>query len=97
MHYCSEQSSGRKIGQAIVQELQRGYIREGYYADLVLVNLNDPWKVQSSNILAKCGWSPFENQVFRSKVIHTFVIGHHVFENGSFMEDKKGQRLKFLN
>ena len=73
----------------------RGYIREGYFADLVLVNLNDPWVVDSTNILYKCKWSPFENQVFRSKVNYTFVNGHLVYNNGIFDEEKKGQRLLF--
>ena len=73
----------------------RGYIREGYFADLVLVNLNDPWVVDSTNILYKCKWSPFENQVFRSKVNYTFVNGHLAYNNGIFDEEKKGQRLLF--
>lgn len=74
---------------------ERGFIREGYYADLVLVNLDDPWKVDSSNILYKCGWSPFEKQVFRSKVNYTFVNGHLVYNKGVFDESKRGQRLLF--
>ncbi len=73
----------------------RGYIREGYYADLVLVDLNNPWTVDASNILYKCGWSPFEGTVFRSKVIYTFVNGNAVYSNGTFNENKKGQRLLF--
>jgi dihydroorotase len=74
---------------------ERGYIREGYFADLVLVNLNDPWKVDSSNILYKCKWSPFEGKTFRSKVEQTFVNGHLVYSNGVFDESKKGQRILF--
>jgi dihydroorotase len=74
---------------------ERGYIREGYYADLVLVDINNPWTVDASNILYKCGWSPFEGTVFRSKVIHTFVNGNAVYSNGTFNENKKGQRLLF--
>ena len=74
----------------------RGYIREGYFADLVLVNLDKPWKVNSSNILYKCGWSPFEEVTFRSSVIYTFVNGHPVYVNGEFEESKMGQRLMFL-
>ena len=73
----------------------RGYIREGYFADLTLVNLNEPWKVEASNILYKCGWSPFEGKFFRSKVNYTFVNGHLAFSKGIFNEDKKGQRLMF--
>ena len=74
---------------------KRGYIREGYQADLVLVDLNAPWKVEKSTILAKCGWSPFEGQVFQSAVTHTFVNGHLAYEKGHFDESKKGQRLLF--
>ncbi len=74
---------------------ERGYIREGYFADLVLVNLNDPWKVEKSNLLYKCKWSPFENQVFRSKVNYTFVNGHLAYNNGVFDESKRGQQLMF--
>ncbi len=73
----------------------RGYIREGYFADLVLVDLNNPWKVSSDNILYKCKWSPFENQLFQSKIIKTIVNGNLVYENGIFNDSKKGERLKF--
>jgi len=74
---------------------KRGYIRPGYHADLVLVDLDSPWKVSKENILSKCGWSPFEGQTFKSKVTHTIVSGHLVFENDTFHEEQKGQRLKF--
>jgi len=73
----------------------RGYLREGYAADLVLVNDNDPWKVDSGNILAKCGWSPFEGMTFRSKVTHTFVNGNLVYHNGKLNPAVMGQRLAF--
>jgi dihydroorotase len=77
------------------QVKERGYIREGFFADLVLVNLNEPWTVQASNILYKCGWSPFDNQTFQSKITHTFVNGNLVYENGQFNESTKGMRLMF--
>lgn len=73
----------------------RGYIREGYFADMVLVDLNQDWVVNSQNILYKCQWSPFENQCFKSKIINTFVNGNLVFENGKFHEQHVGKRLAF--
>ncbi|HKR04099.1 MAG TPA: dihydroorotase [Bacteroidia bacterium] len=74
---------------------KRGFIREGYHADLVLVDLNKTWRVRKSNIIAKCGWSPFEGVAFNTTVTHTFVNGNLVYESGKFFEDKKGQRLTF--
>jgi len=73
----------------------RGFIREGYFADLVLVDLNDPWDVKKDNILYKCGWSPFEGERFNSKVTHTFVNGHIAYKHGKFDENKNGMRLTF--
>ena len=73
----------------------RGFIREGYAADLVLVDMNSPWEVNKSNILYKCGWSPMEGETFHSQVIKTFVNGHLVYNKGIFHESKKGQRLHF--
>ena len=74
---------------------KRGYIREGYYADLVLVDLNKSWKVEKTNILAKCGWSPFEGNTFQSSVTHTLVSGHLAFEEGKFNDNILGKRLHF--
>ncbi len=74
---------------------KRGFIREGYYADLALVNLNSPWTVSKNNILAKCGWSPFEGQLFHSKVTHTWVSGHLAYRDGEIIEGQTGQRLLF--
>ncbi len=74
---------------------ERGYLREGYFADMVLVDLNSPWQVNRDNVLAKCGWSPFEGHAFQSSVTHTFVSGHLAYENGKFNDEKLGQRLLF--
>lgn len=74
---------------------KRGYIREGFFADLVLVNLQSPWQVSEKNILYKCAWSPFEGSTFHSKITHTFVNGHLAYENGHFNESQKGKRLLF--
>ena len=73
----------------------RGFIREGYFADLVLVNLNDPWKVKKENILYKCGWSPFEGEIFNAKITHTLINGHIAYQYGNFNESKNGMRLTF--
>lgn len=73
----------------------RGYIREGYHADLVLLEPNRPWKVSKDNILYKCQWSPFEGTVFKSKVTHTFVNGHLAFKEGKFDDSQLGERLLF--
>ncbi len=73
----------------------RGFIREGYFADLVLVDPVAAWSVDKKNILAKCGWSPFEGQRFNSQIINTFVSGRSVFENGKIIEGHNGKRLLF--
>lgn len=74
---------------------KRGFIREGYFADLVLVDPNHPWTVQTDNILYHCGWSPFEGVTFSNKVISTFVNGNEVFKNGEITENTFGKRLEF--
>ena len=73
----------------------RGFIREGYFADLVLVNLDKPWGVNKNNILYKCGWSPFEGETFNAQITHTFVNGHIAYEYGDFDETQRGMRLTF--
>lgn len=74
---------------------ERGFIREGYHADLVLVEASRPWTVNEENILSKCGWSPFEGSTFKARVSHTFVNGNIVYKNGQFDDSVKGQRLYF--
>lgn len=74
---------------------ERGYVREGYWADLVVVDVDKKWKVMKKNIHYKCGWSPFENKFLKGKISHTIVSGHLAYENGQFNEEKKGERLLF--
>jgi dihydroorotase len=74
---------------------KRGYIKEGYFADLVIINPNSDWQVEKSNILYKCGWSPFEGTQFNTQVTHTFVNGYLAFENGEMKDFKPGKRLSF--
>jgi dihydroorotase len=75
----------------------RGFIREGYDADLCIVDLNNPWTVSKENLLSKCGWSPLEGTTFHSKVTHTFVNGNLVYDNGDFFEKTKGRALTTSN
>jgi len=74
---------------------KRGFIREGYFADLVLVDLNKSWMVEKNTIVSKCNWSPFEGHIFKSKVTDTFVSGNWAYHEGVFHEEKKGSRLTF--
>jgi len=73
----------------------RGYIREGHWADLVLVDLNKPYTVSKENILSKCGWSPFEGHTFSSTIEHTIVSGKVAFSQGQIIEKGAGERLLF--
>lgn len=75
--------------------VDRGYIREGYYADLVLIDLSDPWKVDQQNVMYKCGWSPLNGEVFKSKILMTFVSGHLAYAHGKVFPIRKGLRLEF--
>jgi dihydroorotase len=87
-----------KMSHAVADCFQisnRGYIREGFYADLVMVNLNKNHEVNKANILYKCGWSPFEGTVFSSAIEKTFVNGNIVYENGQINTSHKGMRLAF--
>ena len=103
LHYVKE---GRISLEKVVEKMshavatcfriaERGYIREGYFADLVIVDLNKPSRVTPENILYKCGWSPLEGFEFPATVTHTFVNGHLVYGNGAFDESQWGQRLRF--
>ena len=74
---------------------KRGYIRPGYFADLVLVDLNEPWTVSSENILYKCGWSPFEGTQFNSSVKKVFVNGAMAYSDGAISESRLVRRLTF--
>ena len=87
-----------KMSHAVAECFQikdRGYIREGYHADLVIVDLNKSTIVNKKNILYKCGWSPLESMEFPAVITHTFVNGNLVFENGVWNESQKGQRILF--
>ncbi len=73
----------------------RGYIKEGFFADLVIIDIHEEWKVVKSTILYKCNWSPLEEHTFKGKVKQTFVNGHLAYNNGFFDESEKGKRLSF--
>jgi dihydroorotase len=88
----------QKMSHAVAdcfQIKERGYIREGYFADLVMVDLNKSTTVTKETILYKCGWSPFESAVFPAAVTHTFINGNLVYGNGTWNESVKGKRLTF--
>ncbi|MEK7258138.1 MAG: dihydroorotase, partial [Bacteroidota bacterium] len=74
---------------------QRGFLDEGNWADVVVVDLNEKWAVRKENLFYKCGWSPFEGHVFKGRVKSTIVSGHLAFHEGQFFEEKKGERLRF--
>lgn len=80
---------------ALFRIKNRGFIREGYYADLCIVDPNRPWTVSKDNIIYRCGWSPLEGTTFRSKVRKTLVNGTIVFDDGIVNEEYRGRRLKF--
>ena len=104
LHYhqqgrISLEKIAEKMSHAVAdcfQIKERGYIREGYHADLVMVDLNRPWKVTKENILYKCGWSPLENFAFPASITHTFVNGGLVYADGKWNEGVVGSRLEFV-
>ena len=73
----------------------RGYLREGYAADLVLVDPNKPHRVTRSEVLSKCGWSPFEGETFNSSIVSTFVNGRRGWDGSKIDASVRGQRLQF--
>ena len=74
---------------------RRGYIREGYYADLVLINPEKSWLVRPENIIYKCGWSPFEGVTFSTQVSKTFINGQLAYDRGHIEDSVRGKRLEF--
>ncbi len=103
LHYYKQgrislEKIAEKMSHAVAncfQVKERGYIREGYHADLVIVDMNQSTKVSKENILYKCGWSPLENFKFPASITHVFVNGNLVCQNGEWDESQKGQRLTF--
>ncbi|MBL7725887.1 MAG: dihydroorotase [Chitinophagaceae bacterium] len=103
LHYYKQgkislEKIAEKMSHAVAdcfQVKERGYIREGYHADLVIVDMNKEYKVTKENILYKCGWSPLEGASFPATITHTFVNGHLVYGNGIWNESQMGQRLLF--
>jgi dihydroorotase len=103
LHYVKEgritlEKVVEKMSHAVARCYQisdRGYLREGYWADMVIVNMNDTTTVTKENILYKCGWSPLEQFTFPAAITHSFVNGHLVYGNGQWNESQKGQRLLF--
>ena len=103
LHYVKEgkislEKVVEKMSHAVArcfQIAERGFIREGYWADLVIVDMKQSTTVSKENILYKCGWSPLEGFNFPAAITHTFVNGHLVYGNGVWDESQKGQRLLF--
>ncbi len=103
LHYVRE---GRISLEKVVEKMshavaacfrisERGFIREGYFADAVIIDMNQSSTVRPDNILYKCGWSPLEGFEFPATITHTFVNGHLVYGNGAFDESQYGQRMRF--
>ncbi|MBW6483923.1 MAG: dihydroorotase [Vicingaceae bacterium] len=101
-HYHNDKISLEKIAEKMSHAVadcfqieKRGYIKAGYFADLVVVDLNNPWTVAKESLFYKCGWSPFEGTTFQSKVLQTFVNGNLVYNFGDINETIRGKRLTF--
>ncbi|HQX97697.1 MAG TPA: amidohydrolase family protein, partial [Chitinophagaceae bacterium] len=103
LHYYKEgrislEKIAEKMSHAVAdcfQIQERGYIREGYHADLVIVDMNSSSTVTKETILYKCGWSPLEGFEFPATITHTFINGHLAYGIKGFNESQKGQRLVF--
>ena len=103
-HYLNKKITLQKIVEKmcnnpanIFNVNKRGYIKEGYFADLVILDPNKKQTISSENILYKCGWSPFEGQTFNSTITHTFVNGHLAYNNGNLDDSKLGMKINFNN
>ena len=103
-HYLNKKITLQKIVEKmcnnpanIFNVKKRGYIKEGYFADLVILDPNKKQTISSENILYKCGWSPFEGQTFNSTITHTFVNGHLAYNNGNLDDSKLGMKINFNN
>ena len=101
-HYHNDKISLEKIAEKMSHAVadcfqieKRGYIKEGFFADLVIVDLDNPWTVAKENLFYKCGWSPFEGTTFKSKVLQTFVNGNLVYNFGEINDTIRGKRLTF--
>ena len=103
-HYLNKKITLQKIVEKmcnnpanIFNVNKRGYIKEGYFADLVILDPNKKQTISSDNILYKCGWSPFEGETFNSVITHTFVNGHLAYNNGNLDDSKLGMKINFNN
>lgn len=103
-HYLNKKITLQKIVEKmcnnpanIFNVNKRGYIKEGYFADLVILDPNKKQTISSDNILYKCGWSPFEGETFNSVITHTFVNGHLAYNNGNLDDSKLGMKISFNN
>ena len=103
-HYLNQKITLQKIVEKmcnnpanIFNVNKRGYIKEGYFADLVILDPNKKQTISSDNILYKCGWSPFEGETFNSVITHTFVNGHLAYNNGNLDDSKLGMKISFNN